>query len=82
MSAQLEPDWHADVVVFDPATIHSQEIALRYDLPGGAGRVYADAVGVDHVLVNGVPIVQDGSLAKGRSGTLLRSGADVETPSM
>ena len=31
----------ADIVVFDPATIATEETALRADLPGGAARLYA-----------------------------------------
>jgi N-acyl-D-aspartate/D-glutamate deacylase len=79
---RLEEGWHADVVVLDPATVHSDDVAMRFDLPGGAGRLYAGARGIEHVLVNGEAIVRDGALTESRSGTLLRSGRDTRTPSL
>jgi N-acyl-D-aspartate/D-glutamate deacylase len=71
--------WFADLVVMDPNSIGSHEVAMRFDLEGGAGRLYAEADGIDHVLVNGHPIVRDGQLTTERSGILLRSGRDTET---
>jgi N-acyl-D-aspartate/D-glutamate deacylase len=79
---RLQEGWHADVVVIDPATVQSDEIAMRFDLPGGAGRLYAEAQGIDHVLVNGTPLVRDGKLTADRPGSVLRSGTDTKNPSM
>jgi N-acyl-D-aspartate/D-glutamate deacylase len=73
----LREGWKADVVVFDPATVASCDVEMRYDLPGGAGHLIADAVGVEHVLVNGTAIVSDSALTAARSGTLLRAGHDT-----
>ncbi len=73
---------HADIVVFDPDTVASGTISTRFDLPAGAGRLYAEPVGVSHVLVNGAPIVQDAALTEERPGTLLRAGRDTRTPSL
>ncbi len=70
---------HADVVVFDPATVGPGPVHTRFDLPGGAGRVYGGAVGIHHVLVNGVPCVAGETLLDARPGTLLRSGRDTTT---
>src|SRR5205823_1962890 len=42
----------ADIVVFDEDTIAPRPIATRIDLPGGAGRLYAEADGIGHVIVN------------------------------
>ncbi len=72
----------ADLVLFDEATIACGEIATRHDLPAGAGRLYAEPVGIDRVIVNGVTVVADGRLTGRLAGTLLRSGRDTFTPSM
>jgi len=71
--------WFADLVVMDPATVASEEVGMRFDLPQGAGRLFAGSKGIDHVLVNGTPVVSDGALTGSRTGTLLRSGRDTET---
>jgi N-acyl-D-aspartate/D-glutamate deacylase len=70
---------HADVVVLDPATIGPGPVHTRFDLPGGAGRIYGEAEGIAHVLVNGIPAVEGGEVLDARPGTLLRSGRDTDT---
>ena len=79
---RIERGWHADLVVLDPDRVGSDEVAMRFDLPGGAGRLYAGSQGVAHVLVNGRPIVADGAVTAERAGTLLRSGRDTRTPAL
>jgi N-acyl-D-aspartate/D-glutamate deacylase len=78
----LREGWRADVLVLDPDAIGTDDVAMRFDLPGGAGRLYAESTGVEHVLVNGEAIVDGGKLTENRPGTLLRSGRDTATPSM
>jgi N-acyl-D-aspartate/D-glutamate deacylase len=72
-------DAHADLVVFDPATVAPGPIREVADLPGGCERLTSDAHGVEHVLVGGVGIVEHGVLTGARPGTLLRSGRDTDT---
>jgi N-acyl-D-aspartate/D-glutamate deacylase len=79
---QLEPGWHGDLVVFDPLSIGSDPVTMRFDMPGGAGRLFAGARGVEHVLVNGVPIVSNGAFTANRPGSIVRSGRDTETPAL
>ena len=69
----------ADVVIFDAATIASGPTHTRFDLPGGAGRLYAEAVGVAHVIVNGREIVRHGAYTGTPGGRVLRSGRDTVT---
>jgi N-acyl-D-aspartate/D-glutamate deacylase len=69
----------ADVVVFDPATVGSDDAELIADLPGGSARLTAASRGVRRVLVNGVAVVDNGDLTGATPGVLLRSGVDTET---
>ena len=73
---RIEKGWYADVVVLDPELVADKEPRMVYDLPRGAGRLVAEVTGIEHVLVNGQPIVDDGSLTAGRPGTVLRRGRD------
>jgi N-acyl-D-aspartate/D-glutamate deacylase len=72
----------ADVVVFDEHVVGSEPVQTRFDLPGGAGRLYAAAVGIDHVIVNGTEIATGGAYAGERAGALLRAGRDTATPTL
>jgi N-acyl-D-aspartate/D-glutamate deacylase len=72
----------ADVVVFDPATVAREPVETRFDLPGGAGRLYGEAEGIGHVLVNGVEIVAGKKYTGDFPGRILRSGHDTRTPSL
>jgi N-acyl-D-aspartate/D-glutamate deacylase len=76
---RLEEGFHADVVVFDPEEIGLGETYTRYDLPAGAGRLYADANGIEHVFANGVEIVRHGDDTGARPGVVFRSGRDTAT---
>lgn len=76
---RIEEGFHADVVIFDPATVKPGPVHTRRDLPGGAMRLYAEAEGIAHVLVNGVETVTNGALVPSRAGRVLRSGDDTHT---
>jgi N-acyl-D-aspartate/D-glutamate deacylase len=76
---RLEAGFYADVVVFDPDTVGVGETYTRFDLPQNAGRLYADAIGIEHVLVNGVEIIEGEKHTGAFPGTILRSGRDTQT---
>jgi N-acyl-D-aspartate/D-glutamate deacylase len=68
---------HADLVVFDPAAVDSGPVSWRHDLPAGAKRLWSEPLGIAHVVVNGVGIVEHGALTGERPGTVLRRGRDT-----
>jgi N-acyl-D-aspartate/D-glutamate deacylase len=70
---------YADLIVFDEHEIKPGPVHTRHDLPAGAGRLYAEAEGIEHVVVNGTEIVRGNAPTGERPGTLLRSGRDTET---
>ncbi len=69
----------SDLVVFDPERIGPSPVSTRYDLPGGAGRVFGGSVGIHEVVVAGEVIVKDGEFSDARPGRILRSGRDTAT---
>jgi N-acyl-D-aspartate/D-glutamate deacylase len=77
----LREGYHADITVFDPETIASEDASLVRDLPGDAPRLTAASVGVSRVLVGGTEVVRDGVSTGELPGTLLRAGRDTQTVS-
>jgi N-acyl-D-aspartate/D-glutamate deacylase len=77
----IKEGYFADLVVFDPATVRPGAAYNRYDVPGGdeVFRIYADAIGVDHVFVNGTQIVRNGEHTGKLPGSVIRSGKDTRT---
>ena len=76
---RLEEGYYADVVVFDANTVDTGPTYTKQDLPAGAGRLYADAVGIEHVIVNGTEIIRAAEHTGALPGTVLRSGRDTYT---
>ena len=72
---RIEPGAHADLMLFDPATVGISRLRGIADLPGGGRRLVRDPVGVHGVWVNGVrtfdgrEIVEPG--ARGGPGAVL-----------
>jgi N-acyl-D-amino-acid deacylase len=70
----LRPGLAADIVVFDPRTIAAGPLRRVHDLPKGADRLVSDAIGIDHVIINGTPMISSGDvIASKLPGRLLRS---------
>lgn len=76
---RIAEGWHADLVAFDPQRVGPGPVHTRHDLPGGAPRLFAEALGIEHVFVGGHEIVRRGVFTEARPGTILRSGRDTAT---
>jgi N-acyl-D-aspartate/D-glutamate deacylase len=75
----LKEGWRADMVMLDPDTVAPAPTQVRHDLPGEQIRLYADAVGIEHVIVNGTCLVERGEYTGALPGVALRPGRDTET---
>ena len=64
----IAPGYHADFVLFDPATVGLSPLYRTKDLPGGGCRMLRDPRGVHGVWVNGVQVFD------GRNYTALEAG--------
>ena len=73
----LKAGYHADLMLFDPATVDRGPKRRVFDLPGGHPRLTTAALGVQGVWVNGCRVAgKDGALNPGRlPGRLLREFA-------
>jgi N-acyl-D-aspartate/D-glutamate deacylase len=76
---RLAEGWWADIVVFDPEEVGHGPERTRDDLPGGASRLYAEATGIEHVIVNGTEIVAGNASTGDLPGALIRSRRDTDT---
>jgi N-acyl-D-aspartate/D-glutamate deacylase len=72
----------ADLVVFDPDAIGCAPIEMRNDLPSGEARLYADSIGIEYVIVNGVPVAKGNTPTGRKGGRVLRAGRDTHTVSL
>jgi N-acyl-D-aspartate/D-glutamate deacylase len=74
---RIEDGFRADVLLFDPAVIAPGRVSWQDDLPGGAGRLFSQPVGIEHVFVNGTEIASAGTLTGERPGRVLKAGIDT-----
>lgn len=71
----LAPGMVADLVAFDPETVGSGPLERVADFPGGADRLVAPSIGIEHVWVDGHRSRIDGKdVPQARHGRLLRGG--------
>ena len=75
----LETGWHADIVIFDPDRVRPGDTYTRRDMPADGARLYAEAEGIDHVIVNGREIIRDNAYLGVPAGSILRPGSDTYT---
>lgn len=76
---QLREGAAADVLVIDPSNVGRGDVHISNDLPGNSARMFAYSTGVKVVMVNGVPIVENGRQTGALPGAILRSGQDTAT---
>ncbi len=69
----LAEGFAADVIVFDPDAVRYETPRMVKDLPAGGERLWHDASGFDHVIVNGRFAVRDGQLTGEQAGQVIRS---------
>jgi len=74
---RIEKGAAADVLVIDPETVGRGDVHITRDLPGDSARMFAYSTGLKVVMVNGVPIIEQGRQTGALPGAILRSGQDT-----
>jgi len=72
----------ADLVLFDPESVGSEESAFQADLPGNSERLTAGSLGIRRVWVNGQTSIVDGAPSGTCAGQILQPGRDTATAPM
>jgi N-acyl-D-aspartate/D-glutamate deacylase len=73
---QIKTGLAADFAIFDLNTVGSRKRGeMRNDLPGGGRRLVMPATGVQHTVVNGSVLYENGKHTGALPGQVLRSGA-------
>ena len=62
----------ADITIFDPDTIAEKPREPVATLPAGGVQVKREAVGIDHVVVNGTVLLENGQLTGALPGQIIR----------
>jgi N-acyl-D-aspartate/D-glutamate deacylase len=78
----LKTGWHADIVIFDADKVRPGTVYTRKDMPADGMRLYADAEGIDHVIVNGREIIRHNSYLGVPAGAIIRPGTGTYTVSI
>jgi N-acyl-D-amino-acid deacylase len=69
----VRPGYAADLAVFDPATVGTEDKEMVTDLPAGAKRFVQHARGIHYTVVNGEVLMEGANHSGARSGQVLRS---------
>lgn len=73
----IRPGMTADIVVFDPDTVGTEDAEEVYDLPAGLMRLGQRATGVDYTIVNGQVLLDHGEHTGAYPGRVIRNAAAV-----
>lgn len=76
---ELRPGYWADIAIFDEASIARGPVHMRNDFPTGANRLYADAIGMERVIVNGETIINKGVYTGAVPGRIFAPDTDTRT---
>jgi N-acyl-D-aspartate/D-glutamate deacylase len=75
----LAPGAWADICIFDADKVASRPVETRHDFPGGAPRLFAEADGIEKVIVRGQTLMDGGRHTGALPGQFLERGRDTAT---
>lgn len=69
----------ADIAIFDKDTVDTGPVQTRNDFPAGAPRLFAEAIGIERVMVRGRTVLHQGRDTGARPGQFLERARDTYT---